>query len=49
MIHAREGRSGVFASAGRQLTFIPSYKRYPLFRRIEASRHQALGNGRRFQ
>jgi hypothetical protein len=49
MIHAREGYSGVNASGGRQLTFILSYTRYPFFRRIEASRHQTFGNGRRFQ
>jgi hypothetical protein len=48
MIHAREGRSGVYASGGRQLTFVLSYKRYSLFRRIEASHRQALGSGRRF-
>jgi hypothetical protein len=49
MIDALEGRSGVYASGGRQRTFILSYTRYPLFKRIEASRHQTLGNGRRFQ
>jgi hypothetical protein len=47
--HAKECGTSVYAFGARHLVVVQSGKHHPIFRRTEASRQQALANGRRFQ